>query len=454
MNYNDEIFREYDIRGKYNIDYDDEFAFKLGQAFYLFCKKYHSSPEKLELAIGYDARHSSVPLSKKLAQGFSSMGGNVYEIGLVTSPVCYFSCYHINNLAGSIMITGSHNPPDYNGFKISLSNGTLTGEKIQELKGMFDQVSDSLEPGFIKPFDIKTPYYKRIGEEFTHLKDIKFVVDCGNGAAGSVTRKAYEACGLNPVLLFEEPDGDFPNHHPDPTIEANLVDLKKAIKDEAAVFGIGYDGDADRIVVVDSSGKSIDTDKLMSIYAKSVLEKHPGATIVGDVKCSEEYFKLLKKWGANAIMWNTGHSLIKQKVKVEKAPFGGEFSGHIFFADRYYGYDDALYCSLRLIEILQETGKSLDELLFEFPETFSTPEIRIEVGEKEKYEIVETYKKEIRAHAISVNEIDGVRAHFETGWALVRVSNTQPAVTMRFEAQSVKELDKIKEISSKILKIL
>lgn len=458
MNFNEEIFREYDIRGKYEIDYDDDFAFKLGQAFYLFCKKYNTdeSSKELSLAIGYDARHSSVPLSTKLCEGFASMGGRVFNIGLVTSPVCYFACYHIPNLSGSIMVTGSHNPPEYNGFKISPTSGTLTGEKIQELKRLFKEITDQPESnkGEILDYDIKTPYYKRIGSEFQHLDDFTFVVDCGNGAAGSVSRFAYKACNLNPIMLFEEPDGDFPNHHPDPTLAENLKDLRKSIKENDALFGIGYDGDADRIVIVDYDGTSIDTDKLMSIYAKSVLEENPGATIVGDVKCSEEYFSLLRKWGANAIMWKTGHSLVKQKIKEEKAPFGGEFSGHIFFADRYFGYDDALYCSLRLIEILQKTKKSLKELLVDFPETFSTPEIRIEVGEKEKYEIVEKYKREIQKHALSINEIDGVRAQFETGWALVRVSNTQPAVTLRFEARSVKDLDKIKQISSGILGIL
>lgn len=454
MKYNPEIFREYDIRGKYNIDFDDEFSFRLGRAFYSYCKA-NTSTNDITIAIGIDARHSSQNLSSEMIKGILSAGGKVFDLGLVTSPLTYFACHHIDGLAGAVMITGSHNPPEYNGFKISLAQDTLTGENIKEIKDILD--TDNLEENKKSEstlYDIISPYVQRLGSEFPDLSGVKVVLDCGNGAAGSVARKAFEACNVNTQILFEEPDGDFPNHHPDPTLEENLVDLKKAVTESKADIGIGYDGDCDRIVVVTNSGETVYADQLMAIYAKDIIEKQNGATIIADVKCSDEYFKLVEKWGGNPVMWKTGHSIIKKKVKEEKAPFGGEFSGHIFFADRFYGFDDAIYCSLRIIEIMKNSGFSVKELISEFPETFSTPEIRIEVGEKEKYEVVETYRKEIKKFANSLNEIDGVRASFDGGWALVRVSNTQPVVTMRFEANSVQELDRIKQISSEILGIL
>ncbi|MGH1468513.1 MAG: phosphomannomutase/phosphoglucomutase [Bdellovibrionales bacterium] len=447
--YNSEIFREYDIRGKYQTDFDESFAYALGKGFVQFCKD-QTKTSDIKLALGRDARHSSLPLLNAMAKGMSDAGADVLDLGLITSPVCYFSCYQVDGLTGSIMITGSHNPPEYNGFKISLREGTLTSDKIKSLEKYVLGIDESALGGSIQTYDIITPYIARISEEF-NLKDIPFVVDCGNGAAGSVARKVYEAAGLSPEILFEKPDGDFPNHHPDPTLEENLVDLKKAVLESKSAFGVGYDGDADRIVIVTETGKTVYADELMSIYAKSVLADHPGAEIVADVKCSQEYFKLLEKWGAKPIMWMTGHSLIKQKVKELKSPFGGEFSGHIFFADRFYGFDDALYCSLRLVEILEKSGATVSDLLSEFPTTFSTAELRIEVGEKEKYELVEKYRNAIKDKCVSLNEIDGVRAHFEDGWALVRVSNTQPSVTLRFEAQSEQNLNEIKNQAFSIL---
>jgi phosphomannomutase/phosphomannomutase/phosphoglucomutase len=454
MEINDEIFREYDIRGKYNIDYDDRFAFLLGRAFVIFSQKYINKP--LKIALGKDARHSSTPLLNSVAEGINFEGADALDLGLVTSPVSYFSNFHDKEITGAVMITGSHNPPEYNGFKITLAQKTLTSEEIQELKKIVHSLKEDgvKEKGSFKPYDIITPYIERLGKEFSHLKDLPFVVDCGNGAAGSVVRKAFSACNLNPHILFEEPDGDFPNHHPDPTLEPNLTDIKKVLSDSNYKLGIAYDGDADRIVVITPKGRTVYADELMALYSKDVLREHPGSKIIGDVKCSDEFYKLLEKWGAKPIMWKTGHSLIKKKVKDEGSPFGGEFSGHIFFNDRYYGFDDAIYCSLRLIEIVQKhEDKTLDQLLEFYPKTFSSPEIRIEVGEKEKHELVELYKNKIKSWSKSTNELDGVRATFETGWALVRCSNTQPSITLRFESTNEKDLDKIIEISSEILKL-
>lgn len=447
--YNKSIFREYDIRGKYKIDFDEDFALKLGRAFAAFCKE--NFPERpLQVALGKDARHSSTPLVEALSEGLSDAGVEVLDLGLITSPLCYFASYHIENLAGSIMVTGSHNPPEYNGFKISLGQQTLTSENIKSLETYVSESKDLGLNAEVKKYDIISPYLARLEKEFK-LKPMNFVADCGNGAAGSVARQAFSVCGLEPKILFETPDGDFPNHHPDPTLEENLVDLKAEIKKQKASFGVGYDGDADRIVIVDENGKTIYSDELMAIYAQSVLQDHPGAQIVGDVKCSEEYYKLLEKWGAQPIMWKTGHSLIKKKVKDLKSPFGGEFSGHIFFNDRFYGFDDAIYCSLRLVEILEKTGKTVSELLTDFPPSFSTPEIRLEVGEEKKYELVERYLEEIEDQCVNLNRIDGARASFGDGWALVRVSNTQPSITLRFEARSQEALERIKNQAYSIL---
>ena len=454
MTFNHRIFREYDIRGKYNTDYNTDFAFKLGRSFVLFSKRYTDKP--IQIALGRDARHSSHPLLESVAEGINYEGADVYDLGLITSPISYFSNYHDQNITGAVMITGSHNPPEYNGFKITLDKKTLSSDEIQELKDIILELKDikSETKGKISSYDILTPYIKRLSEEFSHLKDMPFVVDCGNGAAGSVTRKAFNACNLNPKILFENPDGDFPNHHPDPTIECNLADIKKVLNESDYKLGIAYDGDADRVVVITPKGRTVYTDELIALYSREVLKEHPRSKIIGDVKCSDELYKLLDLWGAKPIMWKTGHSLIKKKIKYEDSPFGGEFSGHIFFNDRYYGFDDALYCSLRLIEIMQNYGeKNLDQLLDFYPKTFSSPEIRIEVGEKEKHELVELYKSKITKWSSKINELDGVRATFDTGWALVRCSNTQPCITLRFEANNKENLDEIIQISSKILKI-
>lgn len=459
MNYNPDIFREYDIRGKYNIDYDQDFAFNLGVALHKFSVETFTNGKKIKIGVGIDARHSSKPLAESLSQGLIAMGADVLDLGLITSPVSYFANHALEDLTGAVMITGSHNPPEYNGFKITVDKKSLTSDEIKALQKNIDVIlintaNTDLKKGALTKFDIKALYVKRMAEEFSHLKNIPFTIDCGNGAAGSVARDVFTACNLNPTILFEEPDGDFPNHHPDPTLEENLIQLKESIKSNGSLFGIGYDGDADRIVVVTNSGRTVYADELMALYAKSVLDKYPGAKIIADVKCSDQYYSILKDWGAEAIMWKTGHSLIKKKVIDDNSPFGGEFSGHIFFNDRFYGFDDAIYCSLRLIEIVQNSnGKSLDELLTFYPKTFSSPEIRIEVGEQEKYLLVDLFKKNIRSQCKFLNEIDGARATFENGWALVRVSNTQPAITLRFEGKTEKDLNKIMENCFSILNI-
>lgn len=442
---NPEIFREYDIRGVYEKDYDLDFVYNLGRAYVTFVVN-QSGVKNPVLTIGHDARLSSPEIRDALTKGFVEGGGVVHQLGLVTSPISYFSTFTVENASGGIMITGSHNPPEYNGFKISVGKTTIHGDDIKMLETIINSKEYVSGDGSSSEYEIFDSYVKKYTEEFKHVKPINFILDCGNGAGGCIARRLYESIGLKPEILFEEPDGTFPNHHPDPTVEENLDDLKKAVKDSGAICGIGFDGDADRIGVVDNNGRMVLGDELMVIFARDILQSIPDATIIGDVKCSDRLYDDLNSKGAKAIMWKTGHSLIKDKIKTENAPFGGELSGHIFFADRNYGYDDALYAGLRLVEILSKTGKTIDELLDGLPPSFCTPELRIDTTEEKKHSIVaklkETFSKDTDEY--KVNFMDGVRISFKEGWALARASNTQPVLSLRFEATSEEALKAIR----------
>jgi phosphomannomutase / phosphoglucomutase len=439
------IFREYDIRGVYNKQFDDEFAYNLGRAYYSYASK-KLGKSKLRLSLAHDARSSSIPLIENLKRGFVESGGEVYLLGLVTSPMSYFSTFQLD-LDGAIMVTGSHNPPEYNGFKISFGKTTIFGEEIQKLHTIINAKDYVSGNGSAKQYDIFPEYLERYKKEFGQLKPIKVVLDCGNGAGGSIVRKLYNIVGLDPEILFEQPDGRFPNHHPDPTVEENLQDLAKKVKETGAIVGIGFDGDADRIGIVDHTGKMIYGDELMTIFSRSVLADKTGEKIVGDVKCSDRMYADIAKHGGVPVLWKTGHSLIKEKVKLDKAPFGGEMSGHIFFADRNYGYDDAPYAGLRLCEILSKTGKNIQELLAGLPPAFNTPEIRIDTTEDKKVLIVEKVKEAFAkpSDSYKVNLIDGIRISFNDGWALARASNTQPVLVVRFESSSEAGLKRIQD---------
>ena len=450
------IFREYDIRGVYNKEFDNQFAELLGKAHIRYIQK-HKGINNPIVSVGYDARVSSPEVASHLIKGMTDSGAHVHELGLITTPISYYSTFTLENIAGAIMVTGSHNPPEYNGFKISVGSSTIYGEAIQELRQIIEAEDFISGEGSSEKHDIFPHYLKRYEEEFSSMKDIPVVIDCGNGAAGCIAKKLYEVAGLQPTVLFEEPDGTFPNHHPDPTVEKNLEDLKKAVAEKKALLGIGFDGDADRIGVVDENGKVIYGDEIMAIIARDILSRSPGETIVGDVKCSDRLFADVEKHGGKALMWKTGHSLVKQKIKESKSPFGGELSGHIFIADRNYGYDDALYAGLRLIEIMGRTGKTLSQLLEGFGEAYNTPEIRIDTTEEKKHQIVsmlkETYSAENSDY--KANLIDGIRISFKDGWALARASNTQPVLVLRFESETQEGLDRIqKEFESKINPLL
>jgi phosphomannomutase / phosphoglucomutase len=490
------IFREYDIRGVFNTDYDLEFAYDLGKAYAAFAtqhlqKTLSLGTEKLpqvKVTVGHDARVSSPSIAEALVAGLTDCGVDVLTIGLVTSPISYFSTFTLPGVTGALMITGSHNPPEYNGFKISVGQSTIFGASIQELRKIIEQQkssstistsntsgnsntsdnSDSASPGifytnFFKtpfqkgsviPYDILPSYIQRYSEEFSkipNLSQLKVVLDCGNGSAGVIARSLFQSVNINPIVLCEEPDGRFPNHHPDPTVEENMVLLRQEVLKTGAQVGIGFDGDADRIGLIDNKGRFILGDELMVLLSREVLQQNPGAKIVGDVKCSDRLYDDISQKGGYPIMWKTGHSLIKEKIKIEKAPFGGEMSGHIFFNDRNYGYDDALYAALRVCEILALSGQNLDELLSDLPEAFNTPEIRIDTTEEKKTLIVETLKNQFTQERISIypdlldiNLLDGIRLSFKNGWALARASNTQPVLVLRFESSTPEGLEKIK----------
>jgi phosphomannomutase len=448
------IFREYDIRGVFDKDFDLDFSQSLGSALVSYFRSELGKPNPT-ITLGIDARHSGPAIAEKVSLGIREAGGRCIFLGLITSPISYFSTFTMPEVDGSVMVTGSHNPPDYNGFKISVGNQTIFGDDLQKLKKYLETLPEKFSVAKIPPqesFDIFPSYIEKHQKEFGQIKNIPIVLDCGNGAAGCVARRLFKSVGLTPKILFEEPDGKFPNHHPDPTVEKNLVDLQREVVKSGSIAGIGFDGDADRIGVVDSQGRMIFGDELMVIISRDILTNMRGAKIIGDVKCSNRLFKDIEKNGGTPIMWKTGHSLIKEKIKIEKAPFGGEMSGHIFFNDRNFGYDDALYAALRLIEILAKTGKSITELLDGLPQSYCTPELRFDTTEEKKLAAVSKLVSHFKnQNELTVNLLDGIRISFPDGWALVRSSNTQPVIVMRFEANSAESL---KVIRSKIEPII
>lgn len=455
---NSRIFREYDIRGIVGKDIDRGLAVSLGKAFGALVKV--RRPGAGHISVGRDVRLSSEELSSGIIEGIISAGINVYDLGMCPTPVQYFSLFHLD-LDGGIMVTGSHNPPEYNGFKISLGKETIFGNDIQVLKEMIIKEKGLISSrcGTVQRYNILEAYRNYMLEQFAYLNDsrfrrVKIVVDAGNGTAGIIAPDLFENMNCEVKSLYCEPDGNFPNHHPDPTVVEYIRDLIAETKSWKADAGIGYDGDADRIGIVDRNGDIVWGDRLMIVLSREVLKKNPGAKVIGDVKCSQTLFDDIKVHGGVPIMWKTGHSLIKQKMRDEGAIIAGEFSGHIFIGDRYFGYDDAIYAGLRLVEIMKITGKGLEELLLDVPRTYATPELRIECQEDEKKEIVERIVVRFREYKCDggspytirdLNTTDGVRILFEKGWVLVRSSNTQPVIVMRVEAGDEDSLRQYKE---------
>jgi phosphomannomutase/phosphoglucomutase len=435
------IFREYDIRGVVDQDLTDQVVNLIGKGF----SAYIIEKGAKSVSVGGDVRLSTNRFLFHLIQGLTTSGINVINIGQVPTPVQYFSMYELDVDAG-IMITGSHNPPEFNGFKLSLFNSPVFGPEIQKIKEIINSKNFITGNGSSKEIDLKTKYIDYIKSNINVKKPLKIVIDSGNGAGSLVAHELFKELGIETVDLFDTPDGNFPNHHPDPTVEKNIKELIKTVKKTNADFGIGYDGDADRIGVVDENGEIVWGDKLMILFSRDILRQNPGANIIFEVKCSQALPEMIEKFGGTPVMWKTGHSNIKKKMKELKSPLAGEMSGHLFFADRYFGYDDAIYASARLVELLSNIDKTLSELLSDVPKYYSTPEIRVETESDEvKFKIAEKAKEYFSAN-YQVVDVDGVRILFGDGWGLVRASNTQPVLVLRFEARTKERLDELKNL--------
>jgi phosphomannomutase/phosphoglucomutase len=443
MEINPQIFREYDIRGVVDKDLTPKIVRTLGQGF----GTHMANIGKKNLVVGRDGRLSSPAFKEALIEGLISTGCNVIDIGLCPTPVYYFSIFHLNK-EGGMVVTGSHNPPEFNGLKVSVGKSTIFGEEIQNLRRLIEKGKFVVGKGNLSKSEMIMPYQDYIQKNIRLEKKIKVVIDAGNGTTGIVAGPLLKNLGCEVEELYCEVDGRFPNHFPDPTIPKNLKDLINRVQKIQADVGIGYDGDGDRIGVVDDQGNIIWGDQLMILFSREILKQKKGATFVAEVKCSQNLFNDIEKHGGRAIMWRTGHSLIKRKMKEERAVLGGEMSGHLFFADRYFGYDDAIYASCRLIELLSKTDKKLSQLLKDVPKTFITPEIRVDCPDEIKFKVVEKVKEELRKD-YPIIDVDGVRVKFEDGWGLVRASNTQPALVLRFEALTEKRLQEIKKLVKK-----
>ncbi len=436
------IFREYDIRGVVDKDLTDEVVELLGKGIGTYLRRHGAK----RITIGGDVRLSTERFRKDLMRGLQSVGISVVDLGPVPTPVQYFSMHHIPDVQGGVMITGSHNPPEFNGFKITLNNAPVFGEMIQEIRRLIENKDFESGNGSYEKQEIIDDYIAYIKKDIKLERPVKVVLDSGNGAASLVAHRLFKELGADTIDLFDTPDGRFPNHHPDPTVVEYIQELIKTTKESDAELGIGYDGDADRIGVVDENGEVIWGDKLMIIFSRDVLRTHPGAPIIFDVKCSQALPEMIEKFGGKPVMSKTGHSNLKQKMKDLKAPLAGEMSGHIFFADRYFGFDDAIYASARMVELVSRSKQKVSEFLSDVPKYYSTPEIRAEVeSDKVKFEIARKAEEYFSQH-YDVVAIDGVRIQFGDGWGLVRASNTQPVLVLRFEARTPERLEEIKNL--------
>jgi phosphomannomutase / phosphoglucomutase len=424
------IFREYDIRGIADTELLDDDVELLGRGLGAYLIRHSGSA----INLGRDCRLSSARLHDALLKGLLGAGCHVTSIGVVPTPLLYFSAVHLK-ADGAVMITGSHNPSEFNGFKTVCGSGSLHGQAIQAVLDLIEQKDFTSGAGSVKTADVLPAYIDELSSQFSFQRRIKVVIDAGNGTAGPTVHRLFSKLNVETVELFFEMDGHFPNHHPDPTMPANLAHLIAAVDKHKADLGIAFDGDSDRIGAVDEKGKVIYGDMLLLIFGREILTRKPGATFIGEVKCSQILYDKLKELGGNPIMFKTGHSLIKTKMKEEHAELAGEMSGHMFFADRYYGYDDAIYAACRLIEIVAASGRPLSYQLEGIPSTVNTPEIRFDCPDEIKFQVIERVAASLRKRR-PIIEVDGVRVPFAHGWGLVRASNTQPVLVMRFEATS------------------
>ncbi len=442
------IFREYDIRGIAGKDIKQEDVVSIGKAYGSLLNKQN----KKIVSVGRDCRQTSDEFSQLFIQGIISTGCDVIDIGICPTPVLYFSIQHLN-LDGGAMVTASHNPPEYNGFKLLSGTDSIHGQGLQDIRFIVGNKEFVQGQGKVTTKDVITPYKEYILNNINIKRPIKIGIDAGNGTGGVTALPVLKQLGCQVHDIYCDMDGTFPNHEADPTQKKNLIDLIKLVKEKKLDLGVGYDGDADRIGVVDKNGEVIYGDQLMIIYAREILGRKPGSTFISEVKCSMVMYDDIRNHGGNAIMWKTGHSLIKKKMKEEKAELAGEMSGHMFFKDRYLGFDDALYATCRLLEIMADTGLGVDELIQDLPKTFTTPEIRVDCPDEIKFNVVDKIVNLFKAKQ-DVIDIDGLRALYDDGWGLVRASNTQPALVLRFEALSKKRLDEIRNEIESALNII
>jgi len=440
-NVNPFIFREYDIRGVVEKDLTEPVIKLIGKAYGTHLQRQGGK----KVSVGGDVRLSTERFKKALIQGLIASGVDVIDIGVVPTPVQYFSLFKLS-VDGGVMITGSHNPPEFNGLKMSIGQNSLFGEEIQKLYKIIKEEDFLSGSGKVSTAEIIPDYIKDISGRIKVSGQMKVVFDCGNGAGSLVIEDLMRSLGVNAYFMFCEPDGTFPNHHPDPTVEEYLTDLKEQVLKLNADLGIAFDGDADRIGVIDDKGDIIWGDRLLIMFARNILKEKKGQKIIFEVKCSQALPEAIEAAGGEPIMWKTGHSLLKKKMKESGAVIGGEMSGHLFFADRYHGYDDAIYAAARLIELLAAEKKKPSELLADVPKYYTTPEIRVEVeSDEEKFKIARKAEEYFKAN-YEVIDVDGVRILFGDGWGLVRASNTQPVLVLRFEAKTPERLEEIKQI--------
>ncbi len=441
------IFREYDIRGRVEEDFTPEVVEAIGRAYGTLVRRHGGQ----RVVCGRDGRLSSPQLQEALIAGIRSAGVSVADIGLTPTPVMYFALYYFEGFQGGIQVTGSHNPPEMNGLKICLGRETLFGPQIRALYEMIQKEDFEKGQGEVSELETLEPYKDYLKKHLRLERPLKVVLDPGNGVCALTAPEIFRALGCEVECLFCEVDGTFPNHHPDPVVEKNLQDLKQKVLEVKADFGVGYDGDGDRLGVIDDQGKILWGDQLLILFARAVLEEHPGATVIGEVKCSQVMYDEIKRAGGRPLMWKTGHSLIKNKMKETGAKLAGEMSGHIFFADRWFGFDDGVYASLRLAEIVSKSDRPLSALLADLPQTFSTPEIRTECPDEIKFKVVKRLTERLKAEGLEVIDIDGARVVFPEGWGLVRASNTQPVLVLRFEARNPEKLQEIQDFIQKRL---
>ncbi len=445
------VFREYDIRGVALEGYDSEveltepFTELLGRAFGTILRGRRSIGNP-RAVIGRDARESGIQLADALSLGLRSAGVDVIRTGLVPTPCTYFA-ERILDVDGAVQVTGSHNPVEVNGFKIVMGGAALYGEQIRLIMDVMEQGDFTSGKGAESELDMIPRYLEMLTSAFEPMPGLKLVADCGNGTSGPVIRPAFEKLEIDATLLYEEPDGTFPNHHPDPTVEENLTDLKSAVFNEKAWLGVAFDGDSDRLGAVDDLGKVLWGDQLMVLFARDILRRRPGSTIVGEVKCSKVLYDEITKAGGIPDMYKTGHSLIKAHMKEVHAVLAGEMSGHLFFEDRWLGFDDANYAALRLAELVHQAGVPLSELARSIPVLKNTPEIRVECAEEIKFKVVGRVQRAFRNRRdIQLVDIDGARIETDSGWGLVRASNTQAVLVLRFEADSDVHLEEIRDM--------